>query len=203
MSGARSSASRRGSAMPESRPISKGAISGAVPLSAALLRGGGKLGPKMIAKLGRTTESKVAADSADALLAATRGPRGPSAGDLESLIKALVGADIFSGFLLQRPGAREALLARAFGKESLENMETFRLLDQLGMPVDKDPRLGLTVVRTGRDRPAWARWAQPGPVPMPEPPGSKPMTGVLRLQGPRGNPVPMPDSTNWGSRGKR
>lgn len=140
--------------MPESRPISEGSISPAVILSYALMRGGGKLSPKLLAKLGRTTEAGVELDTARALASSGR----PEVIYAKDVVKALVGADLFSGFMLQRPGTRRTLEKKVWGKESVEKLDQYRLLSSLGMPVDNDPRLGLNVVRTGRDRPAWARW---------------------------------------------
>lgn len=134
--------------MPESRPINEGAISSAVPLTFALLRGAGKLAPKLLARLGRTTEVGVVDDTNKALF----GSRRPEMADITTLIKGLVAAEVFSGFMLQRPGAREAVERKIFGDESVDRVEQFRLLSALGMPVRRDPRLGLDVTYTRERR---------------------------------------------------
>lgn len=133
--------------MPESRSVKEGAISGAVPLSLALMRGAGKLGPKLLARLGRVSESEAKLESGKALIAATEGRAvGPEA--LRDVIKVLVGTDTFMNFLMQRPGAEDKIRRKVWGDESVDKVEQYRLLSSLGMPVDDDPRLGLNVVKT-------------------------------------------------------
>lgn len=136
--------------MPESRAIADGAISGALPLTLALLRGGKVMGPKMVAKLGRTTEAQVAADSSSAFAQSAKGIKALDAEDLRSLLTALVGADIFAGAINQRPGTRQKMIEKAFGTIPQNELDDYRRLKALGMPVQGDPRMSVNVIETGQ-----------------------------------------------------
>jgi hypothetical protein len=120
----------------------------------ALLKGGGRVAPRLLSKLGRTTEGRAMKDTQKVLEQAggklKTGTELQNADFLRDVVTGLVGAEVFSGFLNSRPGTRETLIEKAFGKIPQAQLDQFRQLKALGMPIDGDPRAGMRVIETGQ-----------------------------------------------------